>query len=101
VFRLQGMQPQLQRNPFARLLVSLLLIAVGAIAVFFGAIIIAVLIGFVAILFIILYLRAWWLRHKFGLNVHPQHSRKTPDSGVTIEGEYTVEDEDKDGRDDQ
>jgi len=99
VFRLQGMQPQPQRNPFARLLVSLLLIAVGVIAVFFGAIIIAVLIGFAAILFIILYLRAWWLRRKLGLNVHPQHHQERHDGSVTIEGEYTVENDDKKTRD--
>ena len=101
MFRLQGMHPQSQQGPFARLLVSLLLIAAGVCALFFGAVIITVLIGLGAILFFILYLRAWWLRRKLGLNVPPHHSRQTPDSGVTIEGEYTVEDEDKDGRDSQ
>ncbi len=99
MFRLQGMPPQSQRGPVVRLLASLLLIAVGAIAVFFGAIIIAILIGVAAILFIFLYLRAWWLRRKLGLNVHPRHSRKQHDTGVTIEGEYTVEDGDKNNRD--
>jgi len=100
VFRLQGMPPQSQRGPVARLLASLLLIAVGAVAMFFGAIIIAVLVGIAAILFIFLYLRAWWLRRKLGLDVHPRHSRKPRDNGVTIEGEYTVEDGDNKGRDD-
>ncbi len=99
MFRLQGMPPQSQRGPIARLLASLLLIAVGAVAVFFGAIIIAVLVGIAAILFIFLYLRAWWLRRKLGLDMHPRHSRKPRDNGVTIEGEYTVEDGDSKGRD--
>ena len=101
MFRLQGMQPNSQQNPFARLLASLLLIVAGVFALFFGAFIIAILLGIGVILFFILYLRAWWLRRKLGLNVPPHHSRQTPDSGVTIEGEYTVEDEDKDGRDSQ
>jgi len=99
MFRLQGMQPQPQRGPLTRLLASLLLIGVAVIALFFGAIIIAILIGIAAILFIFLYLRAWWLRRKLGLNVHPHHSRKRNDTGVTIEGEYTVKDGDNKGRD--
>jgi uncharacterized iron-regulated membrane protein len=101
VFRLQGMQPQPQRGPLARLLTSLLLIGVAVVALFFGAILIAILIGLAAILFIFLYLRAWWLRRKLGLNVHPHHSQKPRDAGVTLEGEYTVEKGDNQGRDDQ
>ena len=100
MFRLQGMQSQPQRGPLTRLLTSLLLIGVAVIALFFGAIIIAILIGMAAIVFIFLYLRVWWLRRKLGLNVHPHHSRKRQDAGVTIEGEYTVEDDDNKGRDD-
>jgi len=100
VFRLQDMQPKPQRGPLTRLLASLLLIGVAVIALFFGAIIIAILIGVAAILFIFLYLRAWWLRRKLGLNVHPHHSRKRNDAGVILEGEYTVEKGDNEGRDD-
>lgn len=99
MFSLRARQPQPQHNPFARLLASLLLIAVGAIALFFGAVIIAVLIGLAAILFIFLYLRAWWLHRQLGLNVHPHRSRKRHHTGVTIEGEYTVQDSDKKSRD--
>jgi len=99
VFRLQDMQSQPRRGPLTRLLASLLLIGVAVIALFFGAIIIAILIGVAAILFIFLYLRAWWLRRKLGLNARPRHSRKQHDAGVTIEGEYTVEDGDKNNRD--
>ncbi|MGA9855269.1 MAG: hypothetical protein WBR29_08355 [Gammaproteobacteria bacterium] len=98
MFRLQGMQPQSQRGPFARLLTSLLLIAAGLFALFFGAIIIAILIGLAVILFFILYLRSWWLRRKLGLNVHPHHTRGKQESGVTIEGEYTVDNENKNER---
>ncbi len=96
--RLPDMQPQGQSGPIAKLLTSLLLIAIGAIALFFGAIIIAVLIGFAAILFLALYLRTLWLRHKLGMNVHPRHSREHSESGVTIEGEYTVMDDKKNNR---
>lgn len=101
MFRLQDIQPQSQRGPFARLLTSLLLIAAGVFALFFGAFIIAVLLGVGVILFFILYLRAWWLRRKLGLNVHPRHHQGQSESGVTIEGEYTVEHENQDGRKDQ
>lgn len=90
------MQPQSQQGPFARLLASLLLVAAGVFALFFGAFIIAVLIGIGIILFFILYLRAWWLRRKIGLNVPPNHLRSRHEGGVTIEGEYTVENEDND-----
>lgn len=99
MFRLQDMQPQPRRGPLTRLLASLLLIGVAVIALFFGAIIIAILIGMAAILFIFLYLRAWWLRRKLGLNVHPRHPRKRHVAGVTLEGEYTVEKGDNKGRD--
>jgi membrane protein implicated in regulation of membrane protease activity len=95
------MQPQTRQNPFARLLATLLLIAAGVFALFFGAVIIAVLIGIGVILFFILYLRAWWLGRKLGLNVHPHHPRGQQDDGITIEGEYTVEDSDQQKRDDQ
>ncbi|MDE2091202.1 MAG: hypothetical protein KGJ08_04810 [Gammaproteobacteria bacterium] len=98
MIRLQGFQSQSQQGPFARLLASLLLIVAGVFALFFGAFIIAILLGIGVILFFILYLRAWWLRRKLGLNVHPRNSRKTHDSGVTIEGEYTVEDDNNDGK---
>lgn len=94
MFRLQGMQSQSQRGPIARLLTTLLLVTVGVIALLFGAVIIAILIGLAAILFIFLYVRAWWSRRKLGLNVHPHHSR-AHDEGATIEGEYTVENGDK------
>jgi uncharacterized iron-regulated membrane protein len=96
VYRLQGMQPQSQQNPIARLLASILLIAAGVFALFFGAVIIAILIGIAVILFFILYIRAWWLRRKLGLDVHPRHHRRRQEGGVTIEGEYTVEDGDED-----
>ncbi|MGH8397874.1 MAG: hypothetical protein ACRETA_06485 [Gammaproteobacteria bacterium] len=95
MFRLQGMQSQSQRGPIARLLTTLLLIAVGVIALFFGAVIVAILIGVAAILFIVLYLRAWWLRRKLGLNLHPPHHSHMHDEGTTIDGEYTVENSDK------
>ena len=101
MFRLQGVKPQPQRGPLARLLASLLLIGVAVVALLFGAILIAILIGLAAILFIFLYLRAWWLRRKLGLNVHPHHPQKPRDAGVTLEGEYTVEKGDNQGRDDQ
>ncbi len=92
------MQPQSRQGPFARLLASLLLVVAGVFALFFGAFIIAVLLGIGVILFFILYLRAWWLRRKLGLNVHPKHPRSGHEGGVTIEGEYTVENENKDDK---
>ena len=101
MFRLQGMHPQSQQGPFARLLVSLLLIAAGVCALFFGAVIITVLIGLGVILFFILYIRAWWLRRKLGSNVPPQYPPERQDGGVTIEGEYTVENKNKEQRNDK
>jgi hypothetical protein len=98
VFRLQDMQTQPQRGPVARLLVSLLMIVTAVAAFFFGAVLIVILIGVIAILFFVLYLRAWSLRRKQGLNARPENFGKQRDSGVTIEGEYTVQDGDKDTR---
>jgi uncharacterized iron-regulated membrane protein len=98
MFQLQDMYTKSSQSPLARFIASLLLIVVGIFALFFGAFIIAVLIGLGVILFFILYLRAWWLRRKLGMNLHPHHSRKAPVSGVTIEGEYTVEDNSKDAQ---
>ncbi|MGH8283565.1 MAG: hypothetical protein ACRESE_06930 [Gammaproteobacteria bacterium] len=92
MFRFQGMQPHSQQNPLVRILVALLLVVAAAVAVVFGVIIVAVLLGAAVIFFAFLYLRAWWLRRKLGLNLHPphHHSRKH-DNGTTIEGEYTIE----------
>ncbi|MGH8415062.1 MAG: hypothetical protein ACRESX_10080 [Gammaproteobacteria bacterium] len=86
------MQPLHQRGPLARILISLLIILAAVVAVLFGVIILAILLGAGLVFFAFLYLRGWWLRRKLGLNLHPPHHSHTHSKGTTIEGEYTVED---------
>ena len=89
--RIQGLRARSGAGPITRVLVSLLLILVVAVAVFFGLIFLVILAGILMILFVIFYVRTWWLRRRPVIHAHPrpQHQR---DGGVTIDGEYTVED---------
>lgn len=89
--RIQGLRARSGAGPITRVLVSLLLILVIAVAVFFGLIFLVVLAGVLMILFVIFYVRTWWLRRRLGLNVRPR-PQQPGDGGVTIDGEYTVED---------
>lgn len=88
----QNRQVQGGRSPVTRILIALLLVLAGVVALIFGAVILVVLLGTAAIFFALWYLRGWWLRRKLGLNVRPRHVHKRHAAGVTIEGEYTVED---------
>ncbi|MGA9853339.1 MAG: hypothetical protein WBR15_10465 [Gammaproteobacteria bacterium] len=99
MYRVKSMQPHNKKGLVARILITLLLVLAGAVALIFGVVIVAVLLGAAVILFIFLYLRNWWVRHKLGLNVRPKHHAHTHEDGATIEGEYTVAEPDDDKSD--
>lgn len=69
-----------------RLLSALALVAAATVTLLFGAALFLVILGAVVILAIALYLRFWWLRHQAMKQPQP-----SPEGGVTLEGEYTVE----------
>jgi hypothetical protein len=80
-----------EQSPLGRLLVAVVVIAAACIMIFLGAIVMAVVFGAGLLLFIAFYVRLWWVRRRLGLDLRPRHPRRT--RGNTIEGEYTVEDE--------
>ena len=91
----QGRQSQGAIRPLTRALLSLLVVLIAVVAVLFGVVIIAIVIAIAIILLAFLSIRAWWLQRKLRLHVHPRHRRQHRDRGVTLEGEYTVEDSGK------
>ncbi|MDE2460958.1 MAG: hypothetical protein KGL98_06890, partial [Gammaproteobacteria bacterium] len=71
------------------IVLMVLLGLVAIVAVGFGVAILVILLAAAAVLFSWLYLRARWMRHKYGPNSHPANA-DTHAHGVTLEGEYTV-----------
>ena len=71
---------------FARLLSLLVLMAAATVAFLLGAVLFLAILGAVILLAIALYLRFWWLRRQV-----MKQPRPSPQVGVTLEGEYTVE----------
>ena len=84
MIRIQGFHTHRGQGPVARLLSTLVLLAVFAIAVTLGFFILVALLGAVAVLAAVLYARFWWLRHKARKDAPAQRG------GVILEGEYTV-----------
>lgn len=74
-----------QQGLFSRLLSAIVLLAIFAAAFFLGMVLFLVILGTVAVLALVFYLRLWWLRRTSA--GRPQAS---PQSGVTLEGEYSV-----------
>lgn len=91
-FRLHSTQPALPRSLLSRILTAIMLVVVGAAALVFGAAILAILLVAAVVFFAVLYLRAWQLRRRLGLNVYPRHAHGN-DKATIIEGEYTVTDD--------
>lgn len=82
-----------EQSPLRRLLVAAAVIAAACVMVFLGAIVMAVVFGAGLLLFIAFYVRLWWIRRRLGLDLRPRHPRRT--RGNTLEGEYTVEHENR------
>lgn len=81
--------PLIRRLPpsqgaFSRLLSALILLAVFAVSLFLGTVLFFVVLGALTVLFVVFYLRFWWLRRK--LRYQPP---KGP-GGEILEAEYTV-----------
>lgn len=89
MWRLTNRLPHQGRNPVVRVVLMVLLGLVAIVAVGFGVVILVILLAAAVVFFDLLYLRARWIRHKFGPHAHPAHS-DTEAHGVTLEGEYTV-----------
>lgn len=82
-----------QQNFLARIVAAIVSIIVLGIAVFLGAFFIAALVGLALLFAIVLSIRIWWLRRKYGsAGIREPHTH----DGRTIEGEYTVKKRDTD-----
>jgi len=86
-------QFQPSRSPFARLVGALVLLAGFAISLFFGFVLLLVILGALLILGLALYLRVWWIKRQMA--GQPPPGPASPRGGVTLEGEYTREDREK------
>jgi uncharacterized iron-regulated membrane protein len=82
-------------NPLVQILSLLVFGALLALALIMGAVVIAVLIGLAVIAGIVLSVRAWWFRRKFGGGPPFDGGSEPPRPADTrlIEGEYEVVDE--------
>lgn len=87
-------------NPLLRALYFIIGVVVFGVALFFGAIFLAFLIGFVIIVGLVGMARFWWLRHKLRsgaqagqFRAHTTQQRasekRTRRGGYVIEGEYS------------
>lgn len=83
--------PQMYRfpptqGPVSRFVSALILILIFTLAFFVGTVLFLSILGVLAVLFLVFYLRFWWLRRRWARG----QLRAAPRSGVTLEGEYTV-----------
>lgn len=81
-----------QQGPVARLLSSLLVIAVLVLAFSLGVFVFLIVFGLAVVAGIVLYLRIWWMRRQWARQRPPG---STSGGGVTLEGEYTVDKRDE------
>jgi len=80
---------RLPENPLLQF-VALIVAAIVAIgAVFLGAILLSLFLGFALIAGLVLYIRVWWLRRSLGKRAEGRSTQ----SGEFVEVEYTVVDE--------
>jgi len=84
------------QGPVSRFLSALVLILIFALAFFIGTVLFFVVLGVLGILFLVFYLRFWWLRRRW-TKEHPQAAQR---DSMTLEGEYTVSKRAKPRRDD-
>ncbi len=75
-----------KRNPVTEVLSLLAAVALALIAFVFGAVLLAVVVGLIALGALAFSLRLWWLRRKLGESIG-QAGAKQP---CVIEAEYTV-----------
>jgi hypothetical protein len=75
-----------KRNPVTEVLSLLAAAAVAIIAFVFGAVLLAVVVGLIALGALAFSLRLWWLRRKLGQAV----GQPGADSPRVIEAEYTI-----------
>jgi len=84
MIRIQGFPNLRGQGPVMRLFSAILLLAVFGIAVTLGFFILLGLLGVVAVLAMVFYVRFWWLRRKLTAGARKQAG------GITLEGEYTI-----------
>jgi ABC-type bacteriocin/lantibiotic exporter with double-glycine peptidase domain len=84
------------RGPVTRFLSALVLILIFTLAFFVGTVLFLTVVGILAVLLLVFYLRFWWLRRRL-VRDHPQTAQR---GSVTLEGEYTVSKREKSGNDD-
>ena len=83
---MQRMTYRGKRNPVTEALTLLAAAAVAVIAFVFGAVLLAVVVGLIALGALAFSLRLWWLRRKLGQGAGQPHV----DQPRVIEAEYTV-----------
>ena len=93
--------PQMYRfpptqGPVSRFLSALVLILIFTLAFFVGTVLFLTILGVLAVLFLVFYLRFWWLRRRWAR----QHQQPAQRGSVTLEGEYTVSKQEKPRNDD-
>lgn len=74
------------QGPVSRFVSALVLTLVFTLAFFVGTVLFLSILGVLAVLFLVFYLRFWWLRRRWAREQRPA----APGGGVTLEGEYTV-----------
>ena len=84
------------QGPVSRFLSALVLILIFTLAFFVGTVLFFTILGVLAVLFLVFYLRYWWLRRRWARQ-HPQAAQR---GRVTLEGEYTVSKREKPRDDD-
>jgi len=81
-------------NPFVQLLTLIAGVAVFALSVLIGGIVLAALVGFILLTMIIIYVRVWWLQRKLGA------AARSRDAETYVDAEYRVIDvSERDDRD--
>ena len=85
-------------NPFARAIAGVFAAITIIVAMFFGMIILAVVAGVIAILALVFWVRAAWLRRSMSRNASGPEAGpvRSQQSGEFIEAEYTVVSEKRD-----
>jgi hypothetical protein len=71
-------------NPFVQLLSLIAGVAIFAVSVLIGGILLAGLVGFVLLTMIVIYARVWWLQRKFSA------AAKAREGEDYVEAEYRV-----------
>ena len=77
---------RLPENPLLQFIALVVAVIVAVGAVFLGAILLSLFLGFALIAGIVLYVRLWWLRRSLGKRA----GDGSPQSGDFVEVEYTV-----------